>query len=104
MSDVTFRDFAGTLLQGKQAEAATMLEQLLGLGSDDANKATAFFLQRTSEGPPFLAKAMGLRTAVESGSDDDIGNVLVECFGLGDAQRATAIAAVRRRYPPGGAS
>lgn len=98
MADVTFRDFAGALMQGNKSGAATMLEQLLGLPSDEAVTATEHFAGRLSD-PAFMMKAMGLRTAVTSGSDDDIGNLLVECFGLTDAQRARSVATLRTRYP-----
>jgi hypothetical protein len=99
MADITFRDFAGALMQGDKPRATSLLEQLLGLAPADAAAATDHFGSRMSD-PAFLAKAMGLRQAVTTGSDDEIGNVLVDCFGLDDAQRQTAVAAVRKRYPP----
>ena len=46
-----------------------------------------------------MPKAMGLRTAVTSGTDAEIGDILVECFGLDAAQRETAVATVRTQYP-----
>lgn len=98
MADVTFRDFAGALMQGKQADASAMLEPLLGLTGDDATRATEYFAGRITD-PTFMVKAMGLRTAVTSGSDDDIASILGECFGLDEAQRPSAVAAVRVRYP-----
>ncbi|HEY5923765.1 MAG TPA: hypothetical protein VIV11_18915 [Kofleriaceae bacterium] len=96
---MTFREFAGALMQGKRDEATAMLEPLLGLTGDAAAKASDYFGERIKD-PAFMMKAMGLRNAVQSGSDDDIGNVLVDCFGLDDTQRAGAVAAVRKRYPP----
>lgn len=98
MAEVTFREFAGALMQGNRAGATSMLEQLLGLPPDEAAKATDFFGDRTKD-PVFLTKAMGLRNAVQSGTDEDIGNVLAECFGLDEAQRTRAVATVRNRYP-----
>lgn len=98
MADITFRDFAGALMQGNRDGAVAMLEQLLGLPTEAAGKATDYFGERVKD-PAFMMKAMGLRTAVTSGSDDDIGNILVECFGLDAAQRTAAVAAVRTRYP-----
>jgi hypothetical protein len=98
MSEVTFREFAGALMQGNRAGAASMLEQLLGLPPEEAVKATDFFGERTKD-PVFLTKAMGLRNAVQTGTDEDIANVLAECFGLDQAQRAHAVAVVRNRYP-----
>ena len=98
MSEVTFREFAGALMQGNRAGAASMLEQLLGLPPAEAVKATDFFGERTKD-PVFLTKAMGLRNAVQTGTDDDIANVLAECFGLDEQQRQHAVATVRNRYP-----
>lgn len=99
MAEITFRDFAGKLMQGDRPGATAMLEQLLGLATPDATKATDHFAEQMKE-PAFMMKAMGLRTAVTSGSDDEIGAILGECFGLDDAQRHAAVAAVRKRYPP----
>lgn len=98
MAELTFRDFVGALMQGNKPQAATVLEQLLGLPADQAAQATEHFAGQMKD-PAFMMKAMALRNAVTSGSDDDIGNILVESFGLDDAQRATAVAAVRKRYP-----
>lgn len=101
MAELTFRDFAGALMQGNKPGATEMLQQLLGLPPDEAGKATEYFGERT-QNPAFLAKAMGLRQAVTSGSDDDIAQILGEVFGLDEAQRPGAVAAVRKRYPPAG--
>jgi hypothetical protein len=98
MAEVTFREFAGALMQGNRAGATSMLEQLLGLPPDEAAKATDFFGDRTKD-PAFLMKAMGLRNAVQTGTDEDIADVLAECFGLDQVQRAHAVATVRNRYP-----
>jgi len=101
MADVTFREFAGALMQGNKAGATAMLEPLLGLTGEAAVQASDYFGDRIKD-PTFMVKAMGLRNAVTSGSDDDIGAILVECFGLTESQRAGAVAAVRKRYPPAG--
>lgn len=98
MSDVSFRDFAGAIMKGDTASANEVLATLLGLSPEQASTATAHFQSRTSD-PSFMMKAMGLRTAVTSGSDDDIGALLEECFGLTGATRTTALAALRARYP-----
>jgi hypothetical protein len=98
MAELTFRDFVAALMQGNKPQAATVLEQLLGLPADQSTRATEHFARQMRD-PSFMAKAMALRNAVTSGSDDDIGNILVDSFGLDDAQRATAVAAVRKRYP-----
>jgi hypothetical protein len=99
MADVTFRDFAGAIMRGDTAAASTVLETLLELPPDHAAAATEHFRGRMAD-PAFLPKAMSLRTAVTSGSDDEIGALLEDCFGLTGPERTDAISAVRRRYPP----
>jgi|MudIll2142460700_1097286.scaffolds.fasta_scaffold08740_2 hypothetical protein len=100
MADVTFRDFAGAVMSADTARATQTLETLLGLPTDQAQQATEHFRTRATSGDPsFLPKAMQLRTAVTSGSDDEIFAILVECFGLATNQRASVIAALRKRYP-----
>jgi len=98
MADVTFRDFAGAVMSADTARATQALETLLGLPTDQAQQATEHFRTRTGD-PSFLPKAMQLRTAVTSGSDDEIFAILVECFGLAADQRASVLAALRKRYP-----
>ncbi len=98
MADVTFRDFAGAVMQGNEQAAAVVLETLLGLSSEDAQHATAHFRSRMAD-PAFMPKAMGLRTAVTSGTDAQIGDLLGDCFGLDGDRRTNAVAALRRRYP-----
>jgi hypothetical protein len=98
MADVSFRGYAMSVMQNQIPAAVIQLETLLGLSADHAATATRFFQHEVSD-PSFLSKAMGLRTAVESGADAEIGDILVDCFGLDAAQRATAIAAVRVHYP-----
>lgn len=98
MAEVTFRDFAGAVMQGNAAAAASVLETLLALSPDAATKATEHFRSRMSD-PVFMPKAMGLRTAVTSGTDAQISELLADCFGLDDAERASAITALRGRYP-----
>ena len=95
---VTFREYAMSVMQNQLPAAIGMLEQLLGLPADQAETATTFF-QAQIRGPAFMPRAMGLRSAVESGSDDQIGDILVDCSGLDPAQRASVIAAVRVVYP-----
>ncbi|HEU0031424.1 MAG TPA: hypothetical protein VFQ53_12385 [Kofleriaceae bacterium] len=98
MSEISFRDFAGAIMRGDATAAASALEQLLGLSAGDAASATEHFRGRMSD-PSFMPKAMGLRTAVTTGSDDDIRALLGDCFGLDDARRTQALAALRTRYP-----
>jgi hypothetical protein len=99
VTDVTFRDFAGAVMQGNVTGAASVLETLLELSPDQATAATQHFRARMSD-PTFMPKAMSLRTAVTSGTEEQIGDLLGECFGLEGAERVHAVAAVRRRYPP----
>jgi hypothetical protein len=97
MADVTFRDFAAAIMKGDVVAAGTVLQQLLGLGAAEASAAANHFqAQSTSLGPAFMGKAMGLRAAVTSGSGDEIGALLRDCFGLADASLATAVAALTR--------
>lgn len=97
MADVTFRDFAGAIMKGDVEAAGAVLQQLLGIDADAARAAAQHFAaQAASEGPAFMGKAMGLRAAVSSGSEAEIGALLHDCFGLLDAPLATAIATVKR--------
>lgn len=98
MAAVTFRDFVSSVMQNQLPAAVSQLQTLLGLTEAQAQAATTFF-QEQAKNPAFLPKAMGLRGAVEGGDDVAMGNILVECFGLDDAQRATAVATVRSHYP-----
>ena len=98
MADVTFRDFAAAIMKGNVDAAGTVLQQLLGLDPARAQAAAQYFQAKaTSLGPVFMGKAMGLRTAVASGSEAEIGALLSECFGLADAPLATAIASLTRK-------
>jgi len=98
MSEPTFRDFAMAAMQGNVDTAAGTLETLLGLTDPQAKAATEHFRSRLGD-PSFVPKAMGLRTAVTSGSDAQIDELLGECFGLTGEVRAKATATVRARYP-----
>lgn len=100
MAELTFRDFAGAIMRGDTAGAATVLQTLLALGPEAAGPAAERFRSRMTGGDPaFMQKAMGLRTAVTTGSDAEIGALLEDCFGLDEATRATSVAALRERYP-----
>lgn len=96
MAKQTFRDFAGAIMGGNTAAAGKVLEELLGL--DEAGGAAAashFQAQVAQGGPAFMGKAMGLRSAVAGGKDDEIGALLHELFGLEGAPLATGIATLR---------
>ena len=98
MAELTFRDFAGAVMTGDDARAATVLQELLGLAPDAAASATSHFRAQMAN-PAFMPKAMSLRTAVQSGSDAEISQLLADCFGVsGDASTA-AVAVLRVRYP-----
>jgi hypothetical protein len=100
MAEVTFRDFAAAAMQNDRARAAEVLQELLGLDAERATAASDYFAaQMAAQGQAFMMKAMGLRTAVTSGSDDDIRALLGECFGLDGATTTAAVTALRRRYP-----
>jgi hypothetical protein len=43
---------------------------------------------------------MSLRTAVTSGSDDEIAALIADCFGLEGDARTSAVASIRTRYAP----
>ena len=85
-------------MTGNVAAVGAVLQQLLGLDAAAANAAAQHFhAQSTSVGPAFMGKAMGLRTAMASGSEAEIAALLRDCFGLADAPLATAIAALQRK-------
>jgi len=89
---VTFRDFAGAVMANDQGRAAAVLAELLNLNADQSSAAaTYFFGQMSAGGPAFMGKAMGLRTAVESGSTDATRSLLGECFGLTGEAAETAV-------------
>jgi hypothetical protein len=98
MADLTFRDFAGAIMRGDVPAAATVLEALLALDDAAARTATEHFRARMAD-PAFMPKAMGLRTAVTTGTDAEIGALLGDCFGLDGDARTGALAALRARYP-----
>lgn len=99
MAEITFRDFAGAVMQGNRTGAIGILEQLLDLDTDGASRATDHFTAQMKDAA-FMPKAMSLRAAVTAGSDEDIGSLLGDCFGLAGEQRTAAVAALRKRYPP----
>lgn len=98
MPAVSFRDFVSSVMQQQLPTAVSQLQTLLGVTAPEAQAATSYF-QEHAKDPAFLPKAMGLRAAVESGDDDAMGKILVDCFGLDETQRATAVATVRSHYP-----
>ncbi len=99
MSDLTFRDFAGAIMSGDDARAAEVLGVLLALDAPQATAAVTHFRDGTKADPAFMMKAMGLRTAVTSGSDSELATLLVDCFGIAQNETAQVVAALRTRYP-----
>lgn len=98
MAELTFRDFAGAAMSGDRATAASVLEQLLGVPPATAEAATGVFLGKMSD-PGFMAKAMGLRNAVTTGTDEEISTLVEACFGLHGPALEAAVVALRARYP-----
>jgi hypothetical protein len=98
MAEVTFRDFAAAIMKGDVEAAGVVLHSLLELPAPSALAAAQHFQrQAAAQGPAFMGKAMGLRTAVTSGSEAEIGALLTDCFGLAGPELATAITAVKPR-------
>ena len=99
MADVTFRDFAGAIMGNDTARAGEVLQQLLGVSTEDGVAGAAHFQARMTADPSFVQQAMGLRAAVTGGSDQDIAALLGDCFGIGGDAVAPAVAALRKQYP-----
>jgi hypothetical protein len=99
MAQLTFRDFAGAIMGGDTARAAEVLGVLLGLDPAAGAAAATHFQTTMAADPAFMQKAMGLRTAVTSGSDDEIAALLGDCFGLTGAAVPAAVATLRKHYP-----
>jgi hypothetical protein len=99
MAQLTFRDFAGAVMEGNSKRAGEVLEQLLGLDATAAAAAASHFQNRMAADPAFMGKAMGLRGAVTGGTDQEIGKLLEDCFALEGATTETAVRALRKQYP-----
>ena len=99
MAGLTFRDFAGAIMGGNTARAAEVLEELLGLDPPAATQAAVHFQSSMGADPAFMGKAMSLRTAVTGGTDQAVGALLGDCFGLHGDAVGPAIAALRTLYP-----
>lgn len=99
MSEPTFRDFAGAVMQGDVDAAGNVLKVLLGLEADAARAAAENFAAKMkSEGQGFMMKAMGLRTVLTDGKDEDIGALLSELFGLSKEAITEGIKKLRATY------
>jgi hypothetical protein len=100
MPEMTFRDFAAAIMQNARTRAAEVLQALLELDAEPAAGAANHFAQQmAAQGQAFMMKSMGLRTVLTSGTDDEIGALLRDCFGLDSETAAAGVKALRRRYP-----
>src|SRR5579859_6789734 len=99
MTQPNFRDFAGAIMGNDVPRAAEVLSVLLGLDPEAAASAATHFQRAMVADPTFMSKAMGLRTAVTGGSDEEIGVLLGECFGVSSDAMPVAIATLRTIYP-----
>ncbi|AKV02658.1 hypothetical protein AKJ09_09321 [Labilithrix luteola] len=99
MSELTFRDFAGAIMGNDLTRAGEVLEELVGLDKAAGVAAATHFQQNMASDPAFFTKAMGLRQAVTSGTDEEIASLLGDCFGLAGAAIPAAVVALRKRYP-----
>ena len=80
--EVTFRDFAGAVMQGDMQKGAEVLTVLLGVDAPTASAAATFFQQGMTSGPDFMMKAMGMRTVVTGGTEAELLGLLGDCFDL----------------------
>ncbi|HEU4408265.1 MAG TPA: hypothetical protein VFS43_23585 [Polyangiaceae bacterium] len=94
---VTFRDFAGALMQGDNEAARGVLATLLALEPPAAAAATEHFRTQMAADPGFMMKAMGMRSAVEARDGAQLEGLLRDCFGLGPAEAAASARAVLAR-------
>jgi hypothetical protein len=98
MSDApTFRDFATQVFGGDLAGASSTLAVLLDVAGDRARTAAEHFQGQTSD-PAFLPKAMSLRTAVTTGTEEEAAALLAECFGLSPDEAQRSAATLRARH------
>ena len=98
MSDLTFRDFAGAIMEKNDARAAEVLQSLLGVDADAGSSAAAFFKTQMAADPSFMMKAMGMRTVVQEKDESGLVELIHGCFGLDTASAQTAAKAVLSRY------
>lgn len=93
----TFRDFASHIFSGDLDSATGVLSVLLGCPAERARVAAAFFKEKTLD-PSFLPRAMSLRTAVTQADEGATVALLVDCFGLDEAEARGAARALKARY------
>lgn len=98
MPDVTFRDFAGALMESDDAKAAEVLSTLLGVDGDTASAGVTHFKAEMQKSPDFMMKAMGMRTVVESKDEAGLKTLIGECFGFDEGQSAASAEAVLNHY------
>ncbi|MCA9620745.1 MAG: hypothetical protein KC731_17095 [Myxococcales bacterium] len=95
---VTFRDFAGALMNSDSEAASGVLTTLLGIDAGAAARATQHFQEQMAASPAFMMKAMGMRTVVEAKDEAQLVSLLSECFGLPDAAVGPAAKHLLARY------
>jgi hypothetical protein len=98
MAEITFRDFAGALMGGDEAQAAAHLGTLLGVDAETARAGTEHFKAQMSANPAFMQNAMAMREVVQGKDRARLVPLLVECFALSEATAASAADTVLSRY------
>jgi hypothetical protein len=98
MAEITFRDFAGALMGGDEAQAATHLAALLGVDDPTARAGTAHFKAQMSSNPAFMQKAMAMREVVQGRDRERLVTLLGECFALPAETAQAAADTVLARY------
>ncbi len=98
--EVTFRDFAAAIMQNDVDGAAKTLQPLLSLDAAAAEGAAKHFqTQMAEQGQGFMMKAMGLRSAVTEGSNEDVAQLLSNLFGMTGDSASAGVTALRAKYP-----
>lgn len=100
MSDnpTTFRDFAGALMADDMTLAAGHLEVLLGVSADVARSGAEHFRSRIQSDAAFMTKAMGMRQVVQTGTREELVELLGECFSLEPSSAASAAHVVWKQF------
>jgi hypothetical protein len=98
-NELTFRDFAGAIMEGNLERGGEVLQTLLSVDASTALGAAEFFQrQMQSGGPDFMMKAMGMRTVVTEGTEEQLIGLLGDCFNLHDELAGASAKAVLARY------
>jgi hypothetical protein len=97
-TELTFRDFAGAIMEGNLERGGEVLQTLLAVDAATAHAAAAFFHKQMQSGPDFMMKAMGMRTVVTEGTEEQLIALLADCFDLRGDVGTAAAKAVFARY------